>query len=296
MIKARRINKNSLKVGLLRTISLGFILAIVVYFLIMFISEQYRTNVYITEDNRDIREDRLVSEFQAYVDAKGLTSEDEESIRHWVQQKTYINLMFYKGTEVFFSSGMYDNANVFPLFSNLLLGGTIDYPSEEEMREYAQENRLAKVQMADGVYFVSITEFSEYFYRNIANIFAIGLSLLALALVITIYFFKVVKRITKLAADVTVVTDGDMNCKIHAHGNDEISKLSHDIEDMRSAILATLDNERAAREANTALITSMSHDIRTPLTVLIGYLDIMKTYSNDETYGDETEEALGRYV
>ena len=64
MIKARFIKTNSLKIGLLRTISLGFILSIAVYFLIMFVSEHYRTNVYITEANRDIREDRLVAEFQ----------------------------------------------------------------------------------------------------------------------------------------------------------------------------------------------------------------------------------------
>ena len=270
----------------MRTISLGFILAIAVYFLIMLISEQYRVNVYTTEANRAAREERLVAEFQAYVDAREINSGDEESIRHWVQQKTYINLMLYKGTEVFFSSGMYDNADVFPLFSNLLLGGSIDYPTEEEMREYANENKMVKVQMADGVYFVSITEFSEYFYRNIANIVSIGLALLVLALIITIYFFKVVKRITKLASDVTVVADGDMNYRISSAGNDEISKLSYDIENMRSAILSTLEGERAAREANTELITSMSHDIRTPLTVLLGYLDIMKMYSSDEVMNE----------
>ena len=90
-----------------------------------------------------------------------------------------------------------------------------------------------------------------------------------------------------------MVSDGDMNYMIHAEGNDEISRLSHDIEDMRSAILSTLDSERAAREANAALITSMSHDIRTPLTVLIGYLDIMKSYSNDEMMNEYIKRSEG---
>ena len=47
-------------------------------------------------------------------------------------------------------------------------------------------------------------------------------------------------------------------------------------------MLESLENEKAALNANSELITSMSHDIRTPLTVLIGYLDIMKMYSKDE--------------
>ena len=281
MIKFKRFYKNSIKLGLLRTIALGFILAIAVYVSITLVSEQYRTSVYITEQNRESRERRLVEEFQSYVTSREITSDDEETIRHWVQQKTYMNLLLYKGNEFFFYSGMYDNSS-FPLFSNLLLGGSIDYPSEEEMLEYAKENDMVQVEMEDGVYFVSITEFSEYFYSDFARTLAIGLSLLALALVITVYFFKVVKRITKLAADVTVVADGDMTYRIHADGHDEISKLSHDIENMRRAMFSTLEREREARAANSELITSMSHDIRTPLTVLIGYLDIMKMYSDDE--------------
>ena len=297
MIKPKRIDKSSLKIGLLRVIVLGIMLAIAVYTSITFISEYYRTNVYVKEENRKIREARLLEDFQDYVNDREISSDDQESIRNWVQQKTYVYLLFYKGDvkvdELIFFSGMHDNTNMLPLFSNLLLGGSIDYPSEEEMLEHAKENGFVKVKMADGIFLVSITEFSEYFYIDVARTLAIGLALFSLALVITIYFFKVVKRITKLAFDVTVVADGDMNYSIHADGSDEISKLSHDIENMRTAMLSTLNSEREAREANTELITSMSHDIRTPLTVLIGYLDIMKMYSSDEMMNEYIKRSEG---
>jgi signal transduction histidine kinase len=46
---------------------------------------------------------------------------------------------------------------------------------------------------------------------------------------------------------------------------------------MRSAMLDNIEKEREALQMNTELITSMSHDIRTPLTVLMGYMDIMKS-------------------
>ena len=52
---------------------------------------------------------------------------------------------------------------------------------------------------------------------------------------------------------------------------------------MRASIVLTLEKEREAINANTDLITSMSHDIRTPLTVLLGYLDVMKMQTTDET-------------
>jgi signal transduction histidine kinase len=51
-------------------------------------------------------------------------------------------------------------------------------------------------------------------------------------------------------------------------------------------MLEGLQKEREALDANSELITSMSHDIRTPLTVLLGYLDLMKTYPVNEELGE----------
>ncbi|MBE6644164.1 MAG: HAMP domain-containing histidine kinase [Ruminococcaceae bacterium] len=281
-LKKPRVFRSSLKIGLFRTIVAGLFLAVIVYLLFSFTAEYLRTNFYTKEENRERREEQLIREFENYVADRNISSADKEKIAGWVGQKTYIYLLLYKGDDLYFSSGMYDNANIIPLFSNLMLGGSMDYPTEEEMLEYAKANDLVSIEMADGTVYASITEFSEYFYSDIARILSLAVAMLVLASVIMIYFFRVVKRITKLASDVTIVAEGDMNHTIHSDGNDEISKLSYDVENMRSAILSTLEGERAAREANTELITSMSHDIRTPLTVLMGYIDIMKMYSKDE--------------
>ena len=282
MIKRLKLPKNSLKVGLFRAIIIGIVLAVLIYVLMTSLAEYIRVNYYTKPENRERREEALIEEFKSYVALRGISSEDTESIERWVAQKTYIYLLLYKGDKLHFSSGLHDNANIIPLFSNLMLGGSADYPTEEEMLEYAKENDLVGIEMSDGTVYASLTEFSEYLYRDLARIFSLTAAMVVLALVIMIYFFKVVNRITRLASEVTVVADGNMNHEIYSDGDDEISKLSHDVDNMRNAILNTLESERAAREANTELITSMSHDIRTPLTVLIGYLDIMKMYSEDE--------------
>jgi signal transduction histidine kinase len=67
-----------------------------------------------------------------------------------------------------------------------------------------------------------------------------------------------------------------MHHAISATGNDELTTLSQNVENMRESMLVNISKEREARAANTELITSMSHDIRTPLTVLLGYIDVMK--------------------
>ena len=281
-IKAQIPEHGSLKRGIIKAIILGIALAMLVFITVYPISEHIIVNHYATDKGREAREDRLMEEFKKYVSDNNISSGDKESLRGFVEQRTYIYLLIYKGDDFYFSSGLYDDATFSPLLSNRLFGGSVDYPTEEEMREYAENNDLVKVEMADGQVYASIIEFSEYLYFDIARIISVGLAMCALALVITVYFFRVMNRITRLASDVKVIADGNMGHKIVADGNDEISRLSYDVENMRGAIVQTLESERAARTANTELITAMSHDIRTPLTVLIGYLDIMKMYSKDE--------------
>jgi signal transduction histidine kinase len=80
-----------------------------------------------------------------------------------------------------------------------------------------------------------------------------------------------------------------MNHKVVCEGEDEIARLSKNVETMRNSLIDSIKKERDAREANIELVTSMSHDIRTPLTVLIGYIEMMK-----DRVGDD--EALATFV
>ena len=59
---------------------------------------------------------------------------------------------------------------------------------------------------------------------------------------------------------------------------------------MRLSIIQKHQREKEAWDANSQLVTSMSHDIRTPLTSMIGYLDIIKS----EKY--QSAEELERYI
>ena len=87
-----------------------------------------------------------------------------------------------------------------------------------------------------------------------------------------------------------MVSDGNMHHNIHYDGDDELTRLSYNVEQMRSSMLKNIQLEREARDSNAELITSMSHDIRTPLTVLLGYLEMMKNHEGcDEEMTDYIE-------
>lgn len=161
-------------------------------------------------------------------------------------------------------------------------GITITMPTREELMKYAEEKEAHLITMSDGSVLVSMADFSEYLYLDITNIAAIILAVIVLVLTVLLYSHGVTRRISRIASDVAVVAEGDMDHTIRPDGKDELGRLSRDVESMRSAMLENMEKEREIMDANAELVTSMSHDIRTPLTVLLGYLNVMKLHSPDE--------------
>ena len=81
---------------------------------------------------------------------------------------------------------------------------------------------------------------------------------------------------------------GDLSHSIRAPGRDELSRLGADIERLRLSVLERLEGEREAVGATGRLITGLSHDLRTPLTKLMGYLEILRRCQS----GEEREKYL----
>ncbi|EET87343.1 histidine kinase [Clostridium carboxidivorans P7] len=87
-----------------------------------------------------------------------------------------------------------------------------------------------------------------------------------------------------LENEIKILEGGNLNHEITIKGNDELSSLAQGINEMRKSFIERLESEDKAHLANSELITAMSHDLRTPLTALVGYLDIIeyKKYKTDE--------------
>lgn len=156
-------------------------------------------------------------------------------------------------------------------------GVTVDYPTREELFEYARQNDLHALELADGTLFASLTEFTEYLYYDVTNIVSLSIALLFVLIILALYFHSLTSKIIRLGNEVNKVADGDITHTISAKGSDEIAKLSVNVDNMRESMIENFQKEKEALDANSALITSMSHDIRTPLTVLLGYIDVMQS-------------------
>lgn len=104
-----------------------------------------------------------------------------------------------------------------------------------------------------------------------------------LVLVFTAYILLMIrfllqqqKYIAYLIDSVKLMRGGNFGRPTEILGNNELSSLATYIDELRKAVAKDRQIEISKQEKEQQLITSISHDLRTPLTSLIGYLEILQ--------------------
>ena len=274
----------SLKSGLILMIVAGAVIATGAFLLVHFGATHIVNRFYLTDAKRSEREISAIISLQQHVTKKGIGSENISLVDEWQTRHRYVYILIYNADgKVIYASDRGPDTH-YPAKPTPNAGITVEFPKEEELRHYAESNSPYPLYIADGTLTCSAVDFTDYLYYDMSNIISLVTALVTLAVLMIVYQHRLTVRLTRLAEDVSQVAEGDMNHTIFADDSrDEITTLEENVENMRQSLLSTLENERKAVSANNELITSMSHDIRTPLTVLLGYLDVMKMNTEDET-------------
>ena len=86
---------------------------------------------------------------------------------------------------------------------------------------------------------------------------------------------KSFQYIGKVAAAVRNISEGDLNTPVEVEGDDEFASMAASLNRMEADIRELMDKEREAERTKNELITNVAHDLRTPLTSIIGYLELL---------------------
>lgn len=93
-----------------------------------------------------------------------------------------------------------------------------------------------------------------------------------------IYFLLFIKRIVKdmtyISDRIIDIADGKSDEKIIIERQDEIGEIAGRINEMTEQINQLITSERDALQSNKDLIACVAHDLRTPITSVMGYLDL----------------------
>ena len=107
---------------------------------------------------------------------------------------------------------------------------------------------------------------------------------------------RVARKVVAISHEVQSIGEGNLYLQLEPKGSDELAQLTASVEQMRLSLLRKTSEEQRALQQNSDLITAMSHDIRNPLTALLGYLDLAKTgqYRTQEELQSYLDAAYGK--
>ncbi len=120
--------------------------------------------------------------------------------------------------------------------------------------------------------------------KGIQNFLIITLTSVIIAMTILYYFInKKVAYIKELSNGAKEFSNGNLNYTLKEIGRDELQLLAESMNSMAKNLEEKIEKEREEERFKTELITNVSHDLRTPLTSLIGYLQLLDNPKiNDE--------------
>jgi signal transduction histidine kinase len=153
-----------------------------------------------------------------------------------------------------------------------------NYDSGQMMRNYAVNNYSNHASAR------SMLGENDIFYR----VFGVGvkweliaLMIIAALVVFLAVFFRLTRKMTiyvdNIMDGVQKMSEGDFSHRINVQYEDEFSCIADGINRMADTVQQMQSKEAEAEQSKNELITNVAHDLRTPLTSIIGYIDIVNT-------------------
>lgn len=270
MNKIKNVATKSLYIELWLSIVFSFIVGGIIYLLLQEVNYQIYTSKWSAKEYAAKRLEKSIKNFQSYVTENEISSDEPIQIQKWSEDNPFIYFYIEK-----------DGKTVY----NFLVDYTDpenDYDLTDEELElsygynpYAQQYTIA---FADGDCVMHVFEdFQADLYNKIQNVnFFICAAIIII--LITILVQKKIHYINDVTKGINILEGGDLNYNIPVKGNDEIAHVSESLNSMRIALSQQMENEKKALQANNSLVTALSHDLRTPLTTQMGYLEILKEH------------------
>lgn len=205
--------------------------------------------------------EKKADSLQQYIKSRDLSLSNISALDEWREREDLTEVAIYYGNQQLYSSSM--------AFPNL------SHQSEAENGTFAWNNghRLA---FRDGEAIAFINDLFVHRYTDYATYLDLLIFFLCFITIMIFFIRKKVSYINILVQEIRVLEGGELHYAITVKGTDELASLAQGIDEMRKAFIAREQYAGRVTTASNELMTGISHDLRTPLTALIGYLEVME--------------------
>lgn len=261
-------SRASLNAKMLFAALIALLLAVGVFFAAYGIGSHFIDKVYMSPESVAARKAQIYTDFNVYVRRNGLAGTDSAAIARWTAKRDDVTIIVTGGG------------------GNYSVRRGEEAPVSNQISDLVQiagiYGKLYPMRFSDGEYQIAIGDSSQNRERVVFLVGSLVLAAVAFIAVMFFYIRRVTDRIIDLSEEAVVIGRGDLEAPINVAGGDEISVLAAEMDNMRRSVIERMGNEKRAWEANSELITAISHDIRTPMTSLIGYLGLLNDSNPDD--------------
>lgn len=132
------------------------------------------------------------------------------------------------------------------------------------------------------VYIVGVSSLT-YHYMNYWGMYVSPIKFIIIAIAFTLpilvfgcYILKKLAYLSEIMEGTKRIKDGDLGYKIKIEGNDNFTTLAEDINNIGEGLDNSIDKQLRSERMKSELITNVSHDLKTPLTSIINYIELIK--------------------
>lgn len=230
-------------------------------------------NYFAESDFQQTATEKRISQFQEYVAKNQLAVTDKDAITRWVKKEPLILMEIYRSNVLVFTSYAPESENVEQ--------NNVEVPYYDWVSYYV-------VDFADGSAEVLLYCDDAFQYFTYATITEVVICALLFLIIFLLGCKKIVRYIRQISKEIQAMESGDLDSQITIQGNNDLTTLAEGLDAMRLAFREQQEQEAQTYAANQALISEMSHDLRTPLTTLLIYTEILRyqKYQGDEQLRD----------
>ena len=239
---------------------------------------KYASSNYTIENYKQMTEEMLLEikeqmqENSAKLEDKEYLDEINESLKN---KSSYI--IVRKGDEIYYTGNSKGSEKIFPK----LPGYGSDVPDGETGYYYNDMKKLVKqldfkfLDGEEGSFFI-VTKVSSLISRKmlIDMVLAFILILIFTSLLLTQWLKKgIFTPINQLNKAMQNIAEGNLEYHLASDEKGEIGELYRNYEDMRLRLKESTDEKFEHEKQNRELISNISHDLKTPITAIKGYVE-----------------------
>ena len=221
------------------------------------------------------QDQRYLDSLRDYIEAESVTAWDADKLTQWVYEQNVVSIQVVRNGMVTYDS-FYPEA---------------DFNAYPSMGQYYEWGDYHDMTFADGP--ATVWLYGYYYYQYDVRLLVLSLAgafLVFLGVVMT-GLQGTITYIRQLSQEIGVLEGGTLDVPITVRGRDELTDLAQGLDAMRDSFRRQGERERQLVQANQRMITEMSHDLRTPLTAILLYVELLRRNGGE---AEKREEYLDR--